>query len=56
VRRNQLVIWSMVLVVAFLVGVSGAPGHVIAAAAGWLTSSGHVQLVGPVGEAVREAL
>ena len=37
-------------------GTFGAPGQGLAAAARWLASNGHVQLVGPVGDAVREML
>lgn len=54
--RKQVLIWAAVIVAAFLVGTSGAPGQAVAAAAGWLASNGHVKLVGPVGEAVREML
>lgn len=41
--------------VAFLVGMTGAPGLAIAAAAGWLEDHDHVELQGPVGEAFEEA-
>ena len=40
---------------AFLVGTTGAPGLAIAAATGWLENHDRIELVGPVGEAVREA-
>jgi hypothetical protein len=56
VRRKQVLIWAVVFVTAFLVGTSGAPGQAVAAAAGWLAAHGHVELVGPVGDAVREML
>jgi hypothetical protein len=34
---------------------TGAPGLAMAAAAGWLEHHDKIELVGPVGEAVREA-
>jgi hypothetical protein len=40
---------------AFLVGVTGAPGQALAAAAGWLEDHDRIELRGPVGDAVREA-
>jgi hypothetical protein len=51
-----LVVAALVVFAAFGVGVSGAPGVAFGAAADWLTTSGNVQLEGPVGEAVRDAL
>ena len=51
-----LVVAALVVMAAFGVGVSGAPGVAFGAAADWLTTSGNVHLEGPVGEAVRDAI
>ena len=51
-----LVVVAVVFLLAFGLGVSGAPGAAFGAAADWLTTSGNVELTGPVGEAVRDAL
>ncbi len=40
----------------FALGSSGAPGLLVSSAAAWLESSGRVELGGPTGEAVRQAL
>jgi hypothetical protein len=42
--------------IAFLIGVTGAPGLALAAAAGWLEDTDRIELHGPVGDAVRQAL
>jgi hypothetical protein len=47
---------GVLVAIAFALGVSGAPGPAFGAAAGWLTDHGGMELEGPVGEAVREAL
>lgn len=44
------------LVIAFVVGFTGAPGLAVATAADWLADQGTIELRGPVGDAVREAL
>ncbi len=49
--------WVAVLVaLAFGLGASGLPGDAMAAAADWLVDSGRVELQGPIGEAVRQAM
>lgn len=53
---RALVGLGVLMAVAFALGVSGAPGPAFGAAADWLTTSGNVELEGPVGDAVREAL
>ncbi|MEZ4237808.1 MAG: hypothetical protein R3F59_17010 [Myxococcota bacterium] len=53
---RKLGLGLLVVVIAFAIGATGAPGKAAAVAAGWLADRGHVTLVGPVGEAVREAL
>lgn len=53
---RKLMIGAAAAAIAFGIGATGAPGHVLAAAATWLAENGHVTLVGPVGEAVRQAL
>ncbi|MEQ1503190.1 MAG: hypothetical protein ABMB14_13215 [Myxococcota bacterium] len=53
--RNVLVVIGLV-VAAFAVGSTGAPGRIAAAAAGWLSDNGTVELRGPVGDAIRQAL
>jgi hypothetical protein len=53
---RKLVIGAVAVAIAFVVGATGAPGQAAAAAATWLAERGHVTLVGPVGDAVREAL
>lgn len=54
--HRPMIVWALVVLGAFLLGATGAPGQVAAAATDWLASNGHVRLVGPVGEAVREML
>jgi len=44
------------LVFAFAIGVTGAPGLAVATAADWLADHGTIELRGPIGDAVREAL
>ncbi len=45
-----------VWVLAFAVGLSGLPGAAVSTGAGWLMDSGHVTVVGPVADVVRESL
>jgi len=52
---RALVGWGVLVALAFALGVSGAPGPALAAAADWLTTSRNVELEGPLGDAVREA-
>jgi len=52
---RALVGLGVLVAVAFGLGVSGAPGPALAAAADWLTTTQNVELEGPVGDAVREA-
>jgi hypothetical protein len=51
---RALVGMGVLVAMAFALGVSGAPGPALAAAADWLTTSHHVELEGPLGDAVRE--
>ena len=53
---RNLVLGVALLAVAFAVGFTGAPGKAVATAAGWLEDRGSIELRGPVGDAVREAL
>lgn len=45
-----------IALVAFVVGISGLPGAVVSTTAVWLEDNGSLELHGPVGDAVKQAL
>jgi hypothetical protein len=51
-----LLVYAIVIAAAFAVGSSGWPGRAAAAIGAWLADDDRVELSGPVGDAVREAL
>ena len=53
---RSVVIGVVLVGIAILVGITDAPGQALAAAAGWLEDTDRIELVGPVGDAVKEAL
>lgn len=53
---RALLIGAGIALTAFVIGISGLPGAVVSNAAGWLQDSGTIELRGPVGDAVKQAL
>ena len=53
---RKLGLLAVLVALAFGLGATGVPGDAVAVAADWLVESGRVELQGPVGEAVRQAI
>ena len=53
---RALLVGLGIVVGAFAVGVSGLPGFAMSTAATWLQDNGRLELHGPVGDAVKQAL
>jgi hypothetical protein len=58
-QEERMRFWALAIIGTLLavgVGATGVPGKAFAAVTTWLDTEGHVELTGPVGDAVKHAL
>ncbi|MCB9688686.1 MAG: hypothetical protein H6738_21250 [Alphaproteobacteria bacterium] len=53
---RAMLIGAGIALTAFVIGFSGLPGTVVSVGAAWLQDNGTIELQGPVGDAVKQAL